>query len=66
MLIKPLDDYKQFDVFLGHGWENWLRVRFNKNRVDVLKTNIQFLEPSALRLVYFKLKNFTESDNKEQ
>lgn len=56
MLIKPLDNPREFDVFLGHGWENWVRVRLaDNNRLSVVKTSIDELEPSTLRLILFKV-----------
>lgn len=27
MFIKPLYDKEEYDVFLGQGWENWVRVK---------------------------------------
>ena len=30
MEIKKVD-YKTFDVFVGKGWKNWVRVEVNKN-----------------------------------
>lgn len=57
MFIKPLEyEHHQFDVFLGYGWESWVRVRFDKNKVQVVKTNVEDLEPQTLRLIYFKIK----------
>lgn len=57
MFIKPLEyEHHQFDVFLGHGWDSWIRVQFDQNKVMVVKTNVDNLEPSTLRLIYFKIK----------
>lgn len=62
MLIKPLDDYKKYDIFLGYGWENWIRVKMDKSRVEVVKTNIEELDASTLRLIYFKLKRLIDRE----
>lgn len=62
MLIKALDDYKKYDVFLGYGWENWIRVKFDKTRVTVVKTNIEDLDASTIRLIYFKLKRLIDRE----
>lgn len=32
MLIKRLD-WNTFDVFVGEGWDNWIRVRLDNNEV---------------------------------
>ena len=64
MLIKSLDEYKQFDVFLGHGWENWLRVKHDHNKVTVLKSSVPDIEPQTLRLVYFKIKKLLDRQEK--
>lgn len=62
MLIKPLDEYKQYDVFLGQGWENWVRVKFDRARVEVIKTSVDDLDGSTIRLIYFKLKKIIERE----
>lgn len=57
MYIKPLEyEHHQFDVFLGIGWESWVRVKFDKNKIFVVKTNVEDLEPTTLRLIFFKIK----------
>lgn len=55
MVIKPLEEHRQFDVFLGNGWDNWVRVRYTRGGVEVVKSSFQ---PSAetLELVFYKLK----------
>lgn len=56
MFIKSLYNPREYDVFLGEGWENWVRVRIgNNNKIQVLKTNIEELEPSTVRLIMFKI-----------
>lgn len=62
MLIKPLDEYKQYDIFLGFGWENWVRVKMDKTRVQVVKTNIEDLDASTIRLIYFKIKRLIDRE----
>lgn len=56
MFIKPLDNPREYDVFLGTGWENWVRVRVSStHKITVVKTSIEELEPSTLRLILFKI-----------
>ena len=62
MLIKPLDNYRQYDVFLGLGWENWVRVKFDRSRVSVVKTSVTDLDGSTIRLIYYKLKKMLEKE----
>lgn len=56
MLIKPLDAYKEYDVFLGDGWENWVRVRYGRGEVKVLKTSVEDLDPAALKIIFYKIR----------
>lgn len=55
MEIKKLDTHREFDVFLGSGWDNWVRVKYSKNGCAVVKSSFQ---PSAetLDLIYYKIK----------
>lgn len=56
MFIKPLDNPREYDVFLGSGWENWVRVRVGSNhKITVVKTDVEDLEPSTLRLILFRI-----------
>ena len=66
MVIKPLDAYKQYDVFLGLGWENWVRVKFDRSHVSVVKTTVEDLDASTIRLIYFKLKKLIDKERKSQ
>jgi len=57
MYIKELYNPREYDVFLGDGWENWVRVKYtSSNKIEVVNTSVEELEPSTLRLIYFKLK----------
>lgn len=56
MYIKPMWDSREFDVFVGHGWENWIRVKVVKNSCVIVKTNVDNIDPATLRLIYFKVK----------
>jgi hypothetical protein len=55
MEIKQVHDTKEFDVFFGRGWNNWVRVLYTPNAVEVVKATIQ---PSQQTLdqVYWKIK----------
>jgi len=55
MFIKPLWDTKEYDVFVGKGWENWARVKMDRNKVTVVKSAIE-IDPSTMRLIFFKIK----------
>ena len=66
MVIKPLDTHHEFDVFLGNGWDNWVRVKYSRTGVQVVKSAFQ---PSSdtLELIFFKIKKkfFTPPKRKE-
>ena len=62
MFIKSLDTPRQYDVFLGSGWENWLRVTVNKNKLEVIKTNLSDIDPKTLQLIFFKIKKFIRKE----
>lgn len=55
MFIKPLEEHRQFDVFLGKGWDNWVRVKFTRNGCEMIKSSFT---PSsdALELIFYQLK----------
>jgi len=55
MEIKQLDNNREFDVFLGNGWENWIRVKYSNSRVDIIKSNLEPTQ-STLDLIYYKIK----------
>lgn len=56
MEIKQLYEENEFDVFLGLGWNNWLRVRTNRDKtVDVLgKSEHINVTPKLLELIWYK------------
>lgn len=57
MFIKPLYDKEEYDVFLGEGWDNWVRVRAlpSKKTVDILAKNAAVnLTDKLKRVIFFK------------
>ncbi len=75
MEIKPLDGNKEFDVFIGNAWDNWLRVNLDHShrRASVVRVAEHVeVTPKLLELIYFKIKKLQiaerrahESFNKE-
>lgn len=64
MYIKSLYDPREFDVFLGEGWENWVRVKFmSPSRLEIIKTTVEDLDPSTLQLIYYKLKKYRKKES---
>lgn len=56
MFIKDLYSPKEFDVFLGEGWENWVRVRLGgPAKIKILASNVE-VEENTLRLIFYKIK----------
>lgn len=55
MEIKSLDLNREFDVFVGSGWDNWIRVKYTPTKVEVVKSAFQPSD-STLDLIYFKIK----------
>lgn len=55
MEIKQLDNNREFDVFVGKGWDNWVRVKYTSGGVEVIKSSFQPSE-STLELIFFKIK----------
>ena len=61
MYLKSLDEDNVFDVFLGNGWTNWLRVKVlsNTNKVEVVKKADHVDVTDKLReLIYFKIRRY--------
>jgi hypothetical protein len=61
MFIKPLYDDNQFDIFLGNGWSNWLRVQVgNSVRDTKVLSKAEHVEPSdkLKELIYFKVRKY--------
>jgi hypothetical protein len=58
--IKKLYDDNEFDVFLGSGWDNWIRVKIGKNKqVEVLdKSEHVTPTPKLLELVFYKTRRY--------
>jgi len=56
MFIKALDNPREYDVFLGSGWTNWIRVKFINNGVEVVKKSVEEIEPATLSLIFYKIK----------
>ena len=57
MFVKPLYDKEEYDVFLGEGWLNWVRVRaLPRNRtVEVLgKADHVNVTDKLKELIFFK------------
>ena len=58
MYIKTLEQNK-FDVFLGNGWLNWVRVQVKGNQVEVLnKSEHVDVTPKLQELIYFKIRKY--------
>lgn len=55
MEIKQLDNNREFDVFVGKGWSNWVRVKYTSSKVEVIKSSFQPSE-TTLELIYYKIK----------
>jgi len=55
MEIKPLDVDRQFDIFVGNGWDNWVRVKYTPTKVEVIDSSFQPSD-STLELIFFKIK----------
>lgn len=63
MFIKPLEhEYHGYDVFIGYGWENWIRVKLEKNKLVVLGTTVEDLDPKTTRLIFFKIKKLLKKE----
>lgn len=64
MLIKPLYDPREYDVFIGYGWENWVRVRLiqGNNGLEVISTDVTNIDPKTLQLIFFKIKKFKKKE----
>lgn len=62
MYIVQLYNPREYDVFLGEGWENWVRVKYGQNRVDVVKTDVDELEPNTLKLIFFKIRKLRKKE----
>jgi len=59
MEIKKLDLHNQYDVFVGDGWENWLRVQIDNRApsVEVLKSSDDVeVTPELMQFIFFKIK----------
>ena len=61
MEIKQLFEENEFDVFLGRGWENWLRIKVGRNKnVEVLmKADHVDPTPKLLELIYWKTRRYS-------
>ena len=58
MFIKPLWDTNTYDIFLGKGWENWIRVFVTpQRRVNVVK-KAEHVDPTPklLELIFYKIR----------
>ena len=55
MEIKSLDSNREFDVFVGSGWDNWIRVKYTPTKVEVVNSAFQPSD-STLDLIFFKIK----------
>jgi hypothetical protein len=51
MLVKSLNENVK-DVFLGHGWNTWVRVDLNEKRV--VKSNCT-LKPALVKTILSKI-----------
>lgn len=61
MYIKPTYEDNQFDVFLGNGWTNWLRVQIGSSYKEVkVLDKAEHIEPSEKlkELIFFKVKRY--------
>ena len=58
MYLKPLEANK-FDVFLGTGWLNHVRVQVKGNTVEVLsKAEHVDVSDKLKELIFFKIKKY--------
>ena len=59
MYIKSLGEENKFDVFLGNGWLNFLRVQVQGNKIEVLsKADHVDVTDKLKELVFFKIKRY--------
>ena len=59
MLIKPLYDHNTYDIFLGEGWMNWVRVKTTTDELIVIdKAETVEITGKLTELIYFKIKRY--------
>jgi hypothetical protein len=68
MEIKPLYNDNEFDVFIGNGWENWLRVTLDHSKRQAavegfLASHVE-VTPKLLELIYYKCKKFQVAERR--
>jgi hypothetical protein len=61
MEIKRLYNDNEFDIFLGSGWENWIRVKVGRNKqVECLaKAEHVQLNDKLAELIYYKTRRYS-------
>jgi hypothetical protein len=68
MYIKQVNS-KEYDVFIGSGWENHLRVTLahsERKAVPVTVENHVEVTPKLLELIYYKIKKQQAYDNRNK
>lgn len=59
MLIKPLYEPNRYDIFLGTGWENWMRVNVKSSEVEVInKSDNVEVTKKLLELIFYKIRRY--------
>lgn len=59
MLIKPLDEVNKYDIFLGKGWENWVRVHVKSDEVEIMnKSPSVEITKKLLDLIFYKVRRY--------
>lgn len=64
MFIKSLYEPHEFDVFLGQGWENWLRVSLKGNELVVKQKaeHVGDISPNTWKLIFHKIKKHIKKE----